>query len=172
MRFILSIAHLPPIVIKNLEKGACQHRVLFVCDTIPTGSISSKPSGAFLVRLVLIFGMGGEGKVTASEYDYGTWTPTAQVQHLQRGVVPSFDIKSLSFLRTQPHFQSFSSRKTPPLHQGAHFPPPWALLSLFYAAISSSRMSSSHSKLSSSPRPHLETMVSQVFELSRRESAI
>jgi hypothetical protein len=57
MGFILGVAHLSPIVVKDLRRKCISEGYGTMKYAVPTGSISSNPSGAFLVRLVLIFGM-------------------------------------------------------------------------------------------------------------------
>lgn len=69
MRLVLRITHLPRIVVKNLPGPQLSEQNKTSTERTLTDSISSYPSGGFLVRVVRILGMVGDG----AESTAGPW---------------------------------------------------------------------------------------------------
>jgi hypothetical protein len=168
MGFILGIAHLSPIVIKDLGRGRSARATLEAIKYTNRFNLFES-LGGFLGAGRLDFwhddknGRCESGHVPPSH---------ASSTLMQRGQVCH---KTLSFHRTSPTSESSQTRGTPPPLSGRSSLPRlllWDSLSSSYVATLSSRTSSSPSKPSNYRHPRLETMDNQAFELSHRESAI
>ena len=170
MGFILGVAHLSPIVIKDLGRGGSAGVTLESIKHTNRFDLFESLRG-FLGAGRLDFWHDDENERCESGHVHTAQvTPVRLV--LQRGQVCH---KTLSFHRTSPTSESSQTRGTPPPLSGRSSLPRlllWGSLSSSYVATLSSRTSSSPSKPSNYRHPRLEIMDNQAFELSHRESAI